>query len=54
MQGQYEEAEPLLKQALAIQEKINSPDHLNLAGSLINLAVLYDAQGLYAEAETTL
>jgi CHAT domain-containing protein len=50
-QGQYAQAEPLHKRALAIREKSLGPDHSNVAFSLNNLAVLYQAQGQYAQAE---
>jgi tetratricopeptide (TPR) repeat protein len=49
--GRYAEAEPLLKRALAIQEKALGPDHPDVAESLNNLATLYAEQGRYAEAE---
>ena len=60
-QGKYAEAEPLYLRAIAIAEKALGPEHppatsLNnpehpLATSLNNLALLYGAQGKYAEAE---
>ena len=50
-QGQYAEAEPLYKRALAISEKALGPDHPDVATSLNNLAELYHAQGQYAQAE---
>lgn len=49
--GQYTEAEPFYKSALAIREKALDPDHPNVATSLNNLAALYFAQGRYTEAE---
>ena len=36
---------------LAIREKALGPDHPDVAKSLNNLAVLYDNEGRYAEAE---
>ena len=50
-QGQYAEAEPLFRRALAIREQALGPDHPDTATSLNNLADLYDSQGRYAEAE---
>ncbi len=41
----------LYKRSLAIREKALGPEHPNVAQSLNNLALLYDAQGKYAEAE---
>jgi tetratricopeptide (TPR) repeat protein len=49
--GRYSEAEPLYQRSLAIREKTLGPDHLNVAGSLNNLALLYQVQGAYAKAE---
>ena len=50
-QGKYEEAEHLIAQSLAIDEKIYGENHPEVATSLNNLAALYRAQGKYAEAE---
>ena len=50
-QAQYSEAEPVLKRALAINEKARGPDHPDVATDLNNLAILYDDQGKYSEAE---
>src|SRR6266540_5863115 len=49
-QGRYDEAEPLLKRALAIREKALGAGHLDTAQSLNNLARLYYEQGKYAES----
>ncbi|MBC7880654.1 MAG: tetratricopeptide repeat protein [Anaerolineae bacterium] len=49
--GQYEKAQPLAKQALAIKEKALGSEHPEVAKSLNNLAVLYWLQGNFAEAE---
>jgi tetratricopeptide (TPR) repeat protein len=49
--AQYQEAEPLLRHALAICEQALGADHPETARSLNNLAVLYRDQGRYAEAE---
>lgn len=48
--GRYGEAEPLLKWALEIRERVYGMDH-HTAASLNNLAVLYDKQGRHEEAE---
>jgi tetratricopeptide (TPR) repeat protein len=50
--ARYAEAEPLLKQALAIAEKALGPEHPETATSLNSLAFLYSSQGRYAEAES--
>ena len=44
------DAEPLLKRALAIREKVLGPNHPDAGVSLNNLAVLYAAQSRYADA----
>ena len=49
--GQYDEAQPLLVQALAIRQKALGPEHPDVAQSLNNLARLHRAQGQYAKAE---
>jgi tetratricopeptide (TPR) repeat protein/transcriptional regulator with XRE-family HTH domain len=49
--GRYQEAEPLLKQALAIYEQSVEPDHPDMASCLNDLATLYWNQGKYAQAE---
>ena len=43
-----------IKRALAISEKALGPEHPDVAISLNNLALLYRAQGRYAEAEPLL
>ena len=50
-QGRYAEAEPLLRRALAIDEKALGPEHPDTAATLNSLAELYNKQGRYAEAE---
>jgi len=50
-QAQYGQAESLYQQALAINEKVRGADHLDTAGTLHLLAVLYQDQGKYEEAE---
>lgn len=50
-QGNYAEAIPLSRRALAIVEKAFGPDHPDVGGRLNNLAVLLMNQGHFAEAE---
>lgn len=49
--GQYREAEPLYKRAIAIAEEQLDSYHLETAIILNNLASLYESQGCYGEAE---
>jgi tetratricopeptide (TPR) repeat protein len=49
--GQYAEAEPLLKTALSLRQRLLGEDHPSVATSYNNLAELYYYQGRYAEAE---
>jgi tetratricopeptide (TPR) repeat protein len=49
--GDYAEAEPLYRRALAIAEKAQGPEHPDTGISLSNLAVLLEAKGDYAGAE---
>ena len=51
-QGQYAQAEPLYKRALAIWEKALGPDHPDVATSLESLAALYRATKRDEGAET--
>lgn len=53
-QQRYADAEPLLKQALAIRERVYGPDHPLVATSLNNLAGVYQYQDRGAEAEPLL
>ena len=53
-QGRYADSEPLLKQALVINEKALGSDHPAVATALNNLAQLYMAEGHYAESEPPL
>jgi tetratricopeptide (TPR) repeat protein len=53
-QGRYDQAEPLLVQALELRKRLLQEDHPNVATSLNNLALLYKSQGRYAEAEPLL
>jgi CHAT domain-containing protein len=51
LQSKYNEAEPLLRQALASRLKAVGPDHRDLATSFANLATNLHHQGKNAEAE---
>ena len=48
--GAYEQALPLLQQALAIRKQVYNLDHFNVATSLNDLGDLYLAQGQYEAA----
>ncbi|MGD1906766.1 MAG: tetratricopeptide repeat protein [Leptolyngbyaceae cyanobacterium] len=50
-QGRYGEAEPLYKQALAMQQQLLGNENLDVASSLNSLASLYKAVGGYNLAE---
>lgn len=49
--GCYEEAEPLLQNALSLRQSLLGEDHPDVAISLYNLASLYDNQFRFKEAE---
>ena len=49
--GRYSDAIPIAQRALALREKARGRDHPDVAESLNNLALLYDKQDRYAEAE---
>lgn len=49
--GRYAEALPLAQKALEIREKAFGPIHPDVAASLHNLALLYQAMGDHAKAE---
>jgi tetratricopeptide (TPR) repeat protein len=49
--GKYSQAIPLLERALAISEKVLGKEHPDVATSLNNLALPYQAQGSYEKAE---
>jgi tetratricopeptide (TPR) repeat protein len=49
--GQFWEAEPLWISALALCEQLLGPEHPDTLSSLNNLAILYDDQGKYEQAE---
>ena len=51
MQGKLDEAEPLYKEALAIDKKVFGDEHPNVAGDLNNLAELLRTQGKYDDAK---
>jgi tetratricopeptide (TPR) repeat protein len=51
-QGQYAQAEPLYRRALAIKEKALGPEHPNVATTLANYADLLRKLDRTAEAET--
>ena len=50
-QGHYEEAEPLLVQALELRQRLLGENHPDVATSFNNLALFYYAQGRYEEVE---
>jgi tetratricopeptide (TPR) repeat protein len=52
--GRYEEAEPLWKWALRIDEEQLGMEHISAAVNLNNLAILYYTQGRYEETESLL
>lgn len=49
--GRYAEAEPILMRTVSMCEQVLGADHLLTAGSLSNLAALYQELGKYDEAE---
>jgi tetratricopeptide (TPR) repeat protein len=49
--GEFQETGHLLEEVLKIQEKLLGPEHLDLAQTLNNLAVLRHTQGRVAEAD---
>ena len=53
-QGQYAEAEPLMKQVLEINEYVRGPEHSETIISINNLARLYQVLGRYKETEPLL
>ena len=50
-EGEYDRAVVVAKKALGVAEKERGSDHPDVALSLNNLALLYNAQGQYAAAE---
>lgn len=53
-QKRYNEAEPLYKKVISIDEQSLGPDHPGLAADLNNLALLYVSQKKWADAEPLL
>ena len=53
-QGLYKLAEPWRKDCVNVCQALFAGDHLEVASSLNNLALLYDKQGRYSEAEPLL
>ena len=51
VQGRYAAAEPLAGWALTVREKMQGPEHLDVAFELNTLATAYWYQARYAEAE---
>src|SRR5262249_44827523 len=51
--GRFREAETMATNALAIRQKLLGPEHLDVADSLRNLAILYGSEGRWDEAERT-
>src|ERR1041384_5341430 len=49
--GRYDEAIPLAERILAIMEKLAGREHIYVAQSLSNLALLYEVKGDYERAE---
>src|SRR5437899_2974846 len=49
--GRYADAIPLARRNLEICEKVFGPDNSDVATSLSNLALLYQKQGNFADAE---
>ncbi len=50
-QGRYSEAEPYAKEALRLATEEFGPNNPSTATLLNNLAILYQAQGHYAQAQ---
>jgi CHAT domain-containing protein/Tfp pilus assembly protein PilF len=51
--GKYDEARPLIEQAVAIREKVLGPEHPEVAAAVANLSNLYRVKGDFAQAEST-
>ncbi len=49
--GKYDEAEPMYRQALVIDQKILGPEHPFVTISLTSLAAVYEDQGKHVEAD---
>ena len=52
MRMQYEQAEPLLRHAVTIREKLLGPDHPDFISFLNRLALFYSEQNKYVQAES--
>ncbi|MBO0797099.1 MAG: tetratricopeptide repeat protein, partial [Ktedonobacteraceae bacterium] len=52
--GRFEEATPLLAQAVTLGEQLHGPDHPALISSLASLAELFWRQGQYEQAEAVM
>jgi tetratricopeptide (TPR) repeat protein len=52
--GKYQEAEPPLKESLAIRKDLFGSDHIETAESHNHLGVLYTLKGSYEKAESHL
>jgi len=50
-EGQYTEAEPLYKESLAILERVNSPEYVDVGKVAVSLALLYSKQEKYNDSE---
>ena len=53
-QGLYDQAQPWLKQSVEVTKNRFGLEHLHVAASLHNLALLYNSTGRYSEAELLL
>lgn len=51
---EYDEAEPVYRQTLALTERVLGKEHPSILISMNNLAGLLDSQGKYDEAEQLL
>ncbi len=54
LQGRYNQAEPLFRQALELSKRLLGENHPDVAANLDNLAELYESQGRYDQAEPLL
>jgi serine/threonine-protein kinase len=52
--GMYDNAEPLMQQALEVRENLLGEEHEDVSASLSALAIVFNFQGRYAEAEPLL
>jgi tetratricopeptide (TPR) repeat protein len=49
-EGRVSDLEPILQQALALQERVLGPDHIKIADTLLELASVYQEEEKYPEA----